>query len=448
MHFDGKMLPDITNDKKVDRLPIIASQSDGERILRVPKLEHSTGKAISDTVYEVLDEFDLLYDVEMVCFDTEAKNTGKRNGAGVLLERRLDRSLLFLPCRHHIFEIPIKYIFIIKVMKGETKNPNIAMFDTLKNSWNVVDKQLFTPGIHDEEFSKHCSQEFCQEMLKFCTEQLEKEIHRDDYRELLELVVVFLGGKTHYVFKKPGATHHARWMAKAIYSLKIFLLRDQLEFDDGELDGLRDVCVFLIRLYVKAWFKCTSSINAPQHDLTFIQDSINYASVDKEVSDLVLNKISSQLWYLSEEAIGFAFFDHEVSNEVKRKMVLALKNEKRSVKRLEEKPNEMKKYKNKHLNDFVSANTMKFFERLQICTDFLNVDPSQWTERADWQKGYETCKAIRVVNDVAERGVKLFTDYNNILTKDEEQKQFIVKVVKDYNEKFPSHKRSSLMSSV
>lgn len=158
------------------------------------------------------------------------------------------------------------------------------------------------------------SVEFCDEMLEFCGQQVKTDIHRNDYRELLDLVAVFLDGGNQDFFKKPGATHHARWMAKAIYTLKIFLFRNQFKFEEGELDGIRDVCISLIRLYVKAWFKCNSSIGAPNHDLTFIQDSIKFSSTDQQTSDNILKKICSQLWYLSEEAIVFAFFDSEKEN--------------------------------------------------------------------------------------------------------------------------------------
>ncbi len=48
---------------------------------------------------------------------------------------------------------------------------------------------------------------------------------RDDYRELLELTMIFLGGipKNGISFHIPGAVSHARWMSKAIYAFKIFL---------------------------------------------------------------------------------------------------------------------------------------------------------------------------------------------------------------------------------
>ena len=55
---------------------------------------------------------------------------------------------------------------------------------------------------------------------------------RDDYRELLQLSLVFLGATTtNITFKRPGAVHHAWWMAKAIYSLKIFLFRNEFHIN-------------------------------------------------------------------------------------------------------------------------------------------------------------------------------------------------------------------------
>lgn len=42
-----------------------------------------------------------------------------------------------------------------------------------------------------------------------------------------------------------------------------------------------------------------------------------------------------------------------------------------------------------------------------------------------------------VVNDVAERNVKLIEEYNTILTKDEDQKQYHLQVVNEYRKKYP-----------
>jgi hypothetical protein len=69
-------------------------------------------------------------------------------------------------------------------------------------------------------------------MLLFYMDQLRKPHNRDDYRELLELGVIFLGGTPTrgIFFRYPGAMHHARCMSKAIYFLKIFIFRKQFKF--------------------------------------------------------------------------------------------------------------------------------------------------------------------------------------------------------------------------
>jgi hypothetical protein len=49
------------------------------------------------------------------------------------------------------------------------------------------------------------------------------------------------------------------------------------------------------------------------------------------------------------------------------------------------------------------------------------------------------------VNDCGERGIKLIQDYNNILTKDETEKQYILQIVAGEPKKYPTATKSSLM---
>ena len=61
-----------------------------------------------------------------------------------------------------------------------------------------------------------------EQIYSFLSEQLQKPRHqpREDYKEFLQLCVIFLGVVAAEIisFRAPGAMHHARWMAKAIYS--------------------------------------------------------------------------------------------------------------------------------------------------------------------------------------------------------------------------------------
>ena len=52
---------------------------------------------------------------------------------------------------------------------------------------------------------------------------------------------------------------------------------------------------------------------------------------------------------------------------------------------------------------------------------------------------------LRVVNDNAERGVALIEQFNDKITTDEQQKQFLLQVVQDHRNRVPSCKKSFLL---
>ena len=52
---------------------------------------------------------------------------------------------------------------------------------------------------------------------------------------------------------------------------------------------------------------------------------------------------------------------------------------------------------------------------------------------------------VKVVNDVAERGVALITTFNAALTREEAQKQFLLKVVAKDRRECPTTSRAALL---
>lgn len=117
------------------------------------------------------------------------------------------------------------------------------------------------------------------------------------------------------IFRPPGPMHHARWMAKAIYSLKMFMFREQIELTAKEKSGLADICVFIIRFYLVYWFRCVRAIEAPFRDLTLLRDIRLTRKTDSDLSDEIVRKFINHLWYLSEENVGFSFFDKQISRK-------------------------------------------------------------------------------------------------------------------------------------
>lgn len=83
--------------------------------------------------------------------------------------------------------------------------------------------------------------------------------------------------------------------------------------------------------------------------------------------------------------------------------------------------------------------SLNFFDVTKIRRDFLSKDPKDWSEDESYQEGKLTVDALRVTNDCAERGVALVKDYiHGPLTKDEEQLQLLLKLVKGHREMLPT----------
>lgn len=189
-----------------------------------------------------------------------------------------------------------------------------------------------------------------------------------------------------------------------------------------------------------------NAIRAPNQDIHLLKDSIAYAEIDRDVSEAVLKKWKNHLWYLALESMALAFFDSDVSLEEKRKMVRHLQSTEPVVNlENDRKFSDPKLLLCNNLSDFVSYKTKHFFGAFGLSTEFLKHDPSIWEVNEDYQDALDVCRNLFVVNDTAERGVQFMNDYNRILTKDEEQNQFILQCIEEYRRKCPSHNKSDLI---
>ena len=161
------------------------------------------------------------------------------------------------------------------------------------------------------------------EIISYLQDTLRTHQPRADYKELLDLCLVFLGEISDpdtISFRYPGAMSHTQWMSKVIYSLKIFLFRDEFKLKASELQGLQEVCIFIIKVHVEAWMDAPNPTNAPYSDFQLLKTLLNYKTIDKRISEATLRKFCNHLWYLGSETIAFSFFDSTITNEVKEKM--------------------------------------------------------------------------------------------------------------------------------
>lgn len=327
VHWDGKLLPALNvRDSKEERLPIVITYGDCEKIIAVPKLKNSSGKEQALAVHNGLVDWNVEDKVQFLCFDTTASNTGRFNGACVLLEQKMNRELFYLPCRHHIYELVLRSVFEAKICQS-VNSPNIPLFEQFKENWKNINCNNIENG--RKWIGKYSTTAEISELLIFFKEKLAENGIRSDYRELIELSILFLGGDVEKKLKihPPGAMHQARWMARSIYCLKIFLLKSQLTLCNEKKKALTYVCIFIVKLFVKPWINCSDVIRAPYQDLSFLKSLKNFENIDKIISNAATKKFSTHLWYLSDDMTPFSLFDDNVSVETKVQMVKNLDKE-------------------------------------------------------------------------------------------------------------------------
>lgn len=433
VHWDGKLMEELTGKQYVDRLPVIVTGEGGlSQLLGVPKIASGTGEAQASAVKCMLEEWDLCGGVGALCFDTTAANTGYKAGACVLLEQKLQQNMLHLACRHHILELLIGTAF--EKVVGKSSGPEVQMFKRFKRfkeQWDFIAKESFDAAPSDD-FVRDALADVRDEILEFARQQLEEKQPRYDYREFLELSVIFIGDvpSRGVSFKAPGAIHHARWMAKVLYVLKIWLFRKQFRLTAKEETSVRDVAIFAVRVYLKAWITAPSAIDAPLNDLQLMNTLLQYSSIHPTISSATTKKFASHLWYLSEELVGLALFDDRVFSSTKRLMVASLDKEEKDkpAKRAEV---DMSSFQSRTIDQFVTSNSINLFHILKLPTEFLSVDPDTWESQESYNLARHRLATLKVVNDVAERAVALIQEYNKTLTKDEED-LFTVSVTSYY----------------
>lgn len=434
VHWDGKILPDILGSDKVDRLPVIVScpADNTDKLLGVPKSVGGTGENSANAVYKKLTEWGLGKKVVGMCFDTTSVNTGLKNGACVLIEHLVEGELLWLACRHHVLEIVLSKVFTFCF--GPSSSPDIPIFKRFKAAWQYIRQDSYQSlgNIPGSEDFKQSAVDVLQVALKG------KNQPRDDYMELIELALIALGhtpAKIHW--RAPGAVHHARWMAKLLYGIKIYLFRDDSGFvtTQREKAQLERFVKFGVLVYVKYWVEAPLASNAPWSDLSLWNDMTKYHDIDPEVTGIVKKAFKSHLWYLSDELVGLSLFSKKVSVDDKVEIVEKMKCEpaERKVR-----GNSALLTEEARLADFASKRSLQLLEKLEINTNFFTKNPDEWTDDQEYIKGQNIIRNLKVVNDLAERGVKLFEEFNKLLTNDEDEKQVLLQVIEANRKMVPT----------
>lgn len=153
------------------------------------------------------------------------------------------------------------------------------------------------------------------------------------------------------------------------------MFHSQFKLTGHEEKGLRQLCIFFTRIYVKAWHMAPLATAAPNNDLQLLKALLAHCTLNSAISKATSHKMADHLWYLSETLVGLAFFDSNVSHEVKDKMVKAMAEvdgEHVPPNRVKLSANILADVNSKSVADFVTKNTRSLFTMLRLPQGFFN----------------------------------------------------------------------------
>ena len=334
---------------------------------------------------------------------------------------------------------------------GATKDPGRTIFRRLRSEWYDLEIDYNDLELLDLTCASPDLQQQAQSVLEWALKHLEeKPFPRDDYRELAELIVISLGGTVKgFSFKLPGPDHHARWMSKCIYLLKIKLLGKVFNLEEeekGQVDRLAEV---ILLFYAQFWFETPLATSAARSDLQFMSNMLKYRVVNPGLAYRVLKSCYRHMWYLTPQLITLALADKCLEDATREKMAQTLYSfDRKSVKTGKPTFPELSfgaTVCREDMSSLVGTESWLIFNLLGLKQpqDWLLASVSTWQEVPQFKTLQTFRRHLVVVNDLAERGIHLASDYINQV-ESEEQRNALFQVVEEFRSRVKGCTKDSL----
>ncbi|KAG0727425.1 hypothetical protein GWK47_034745 [Chionoecetes opilio] len=233
---------------------------------------------------------------------------------------------------------------------------------------------------------------------------------------------------------------------KVLYSFKIWMFRGQFRLTKKEERGLQRLCLFVVRVYAKAWIEASFSVqaldstsNSSRPSAPTTRSTLRRRRRAVENCQAICGTCQKNWWAVllrlrrvlrDQKRHGYGPYDERNLTERTRL---------RKESRFQRSRSEISTWKK-----FVSGRTLHFFRKLHLDEAFLDLPPDSWQMDEGFQRSSQIVRNLAVVNDHAERGVALIQEFNGSLTKDEEQLQFLLQVVADHRKAFPDPRKRTL----
>ena len=209
---------------------------------------------------------------------------------------------------------------------------------------------------------------------------------------------------------------------------------------------LEKICLFTVLVYVPSWLNASSGVDAAVHDLQLWKDIKLFAGIDKNISDAATKVLERHFWYLTEEMSIFSIFSEKLSLQERQTIAKELLRYKRPkadtiARGIPEFPLITE---NTRIWSCIGAKSWHLFNILNHREDWLSEQPNKWQNMAEFKEAQHVVRNIRVVNDAAERAIKLITEYSTKISKDEDEKQALFQVIENHRKLIPKVDKATL----
>jgi hypothetical protein len=242
-------------------------------------------------------------------------------------------------------------------------------------------------------------------------------------------------------------------MAYSIYFLKMQLLSEQFEMSDLEAAKVKSMATFVALFHSKAFLQSRLSSIAPSVDLKYLQHMELYKKENAKAAQVAINSIQNHLWYLTEEIVVLSIFDEDLPPTLRKSLVVKLLLIPRASHFEPSKPKfptinpETIEYPDQLLS-FLGPNSWLFFHLLNAkdeILDWMKFPVDCWGEATGYDKLKNIARRLEVVNDCAERGVKLISDFKDSVTNTEEQ-HYLFQVIEQHRVHFKGYDKTSVQN--
>ena len=440
LHYDTKIIEeDLDGTRKmVDRLAVVISSPclDRDVLVCAFPLESGTGEAQADAVWTILVAVGLEDNVGGIVADTTASNFGQYRGSIVILQGYFGYPVLVIPCQHHTMELPAKHV--TRLVSGrKTTGVGETVFLKYKAIYNELKEEMKNSVVPLktfpwEKFRGSPVEELAREVVEWGKTALqENQFSRGDFRYSIKLMLRFFGVLLpDFSFERPKDTSPARFLVYGIFYLEITMKLNHLLvynlYTEKEREEMLTMAWFSACYYLPNMIKAKYPEKMPELTVNLVGELRQLKQLHPDIANCALAVVGRHLEPVSGELVLLGIADTTVPEEEREQMGQKLFRLQHTWQpgQMAIAPVKVPDLVNSEhywvdnnmpaLVTFVNDRSFLLLDHLGWTKEDLKVFNSPFNEWHNSDKFIKLCKVIKgmsVVNDTAERSIKLIKDY-------------------------------------